>query len=240
MIPAAPFFTVHRDLPREGPGAAADVLWALDVARTPDKARILEAACGPGADVVTLADARPEAQIFGVEKQAHFVEDARRRAARFGARVTVQQGSYMELDGRFDMIWCAGAVYFHGIAAVLAAWRPHLAPGGAVAFSEPAWMIEPPSDAAQAFWGPEYPTQTRGAVEDQIRNAGWGIVGQRWVVDDPWAAYYGPMSARLDMLEEQDPDAALKEAIKEHRAEIANWQAARDEIAYSLFVVRPA
>ncbi|MEO0916134.1 MAG: class I SAM-dependent methyltransferase [Pseudomonadota bacterium] len=239
MIPEAVFFTVHRDLPREGPGEAADVFWALDVARAPSTARILDAACGPGADIVTLAEARPEAQILGVEKQAHFVEDARRHAARFGARVIIEQGSYMELDGQFDLIWCAGAVYFHGIASVLAAWRPHLAPGGAIAFSEPAWMIEPPSDAARAFWGSEYPTETRGDLEDKIHAAGFGIVGQRWVVDEPWAAYYGPMSARLDMLEDQAPDAALKTAIQEHRDEITKWQAAREEIAYSLFVVRP-
>jgi|GEM_PF-4683729 len=51
------FFTVHRDLDREGPGEAADVHWALDVAGTPEDARILDAACGPGADMVTLAKA---------------------------------------------------------------------------------------------------------------------------------------------------------------------------------------
>jgi len=239
MIPPGPFFTVHRDLPREGPGEAADVLWALDVAGTPMGGRILDAACGPGADLVTLAEARGEARVLGVEKQAHFVEEAQNRVARFGARVTAAQGSYLDLKGLFDLIWCAGAVYFHGIETVLTTWAPHMAPGGAVAFSEPAWMIDPPSEAARAFWGEEYPTQNSAAVEDQIHRAGWGVVGQRWIVDAPWAAYYGPMSARLDMLEQQNPDDALQEAIENHRDEIAKWQAAREEIAYSLFVVRP-
>ena len=37
MIPEDAFFTVHRDLEREGPGEAADVIWALEVAGTPDQ-----------------------------------------------------------------------------------------------------------------------------------------------------------------------------------------------------------
>lgn len=235
----SPFFTVHRDLDREGPGEPADVLWALDVAGTPASARILDAASGPGADMVTLAEARPEAEITGVEKQAHFVEAANARVARFGERVRAVEGDYMQLDGVFDLIWCAGAVYFNGIEPVLRSWQRHLAPGGAVAFSEPAWMIDPPSDAARAFWGEEYPTKSEDGVRDQIHAAGWGVVGQRWIVDVPWANYYGPMIARLDMLENSDPSEDLQAVLAQSRDEIAKWQAAREEVAYSLFVVRP-
>ncbi|MGR3511864.1 MAG: class I SAM-dependent methyltransferase [Paracoccaceae bacterium] len=233
------FFTVHRALHREGPGEAADVHWALDVARTPESARILDAACGPGADTVTLAEARPSADILAVEITPHFVEEARARFKRFVSRVRVAEQSYLDLDGTFDLIWCAGAVYFHGIETVLNAWSPHLAPGGAVAFSEPAWMIDPPSDAARAFWGGEYEPQTLDGVKAQISAAGWGILDQRWIVDAPWAAYYGPMSARLDMLEETEQAPDVTAAIANARDEIAKWQAAREEIAYSLFVVRP-
>lgn len=234
----AAFFQVHRDIPRQGPGEEADALWALEVAGTPEDARILDAACGPGADTVTLAEARPEAQLLAVEITPHFVEEARARVKRFGSRITVKEQSYLDLDGTFDLIWCAGAVYFHGIGTVLTAWSPHLAPGGAVAFSEPSWMIEPPSNAARAFWGGEYEPKRVGDLEAEIHRAGWGILDQRWIVDEPWAAYYGPMSARLDMLEEQGADPELQEAIAAARDEIAKWQAAREEIAYRLFVVR--
>lgn len=238
MIPPEAFFTVHRDLPREGPGAAADVLWALEVAETPDDARILDAGCGSGADTVTLAEARPQAEVLGLEKVPHFVEAARRRVARFGSRVAVEERSYHALSESYNLIWSAGAVYFHGVGKVLAAWMPHVKPGGAVAFSEPCWMVEPPSEAARAFWAGEYEVRSRAQVEAEIHRAGYGIVGQRWVVDEPWAAYYGPLSARLDKLEETEQSVAVTEAIAEHRAEIARWQAAREEVAYSLFVVR--
>ena len=238
MTPAEAFFTVHRGLYREGPGEAADVLWALEIAQTPANARILDAACGPGADTVTLAEARPDAKLHAIDKTPHFVEETRMRVARFGARVKVEQGSYMALADTYDFIWCAGAVYFHGVKQVLDAWSPHLAPGGAVAFSEPAWMIDPPSDAAREFWADEYEPRSLSQVEAEIHAAGWGVLDQRWIVDEPWAAYYGPMSARLDRLEETEQAPEAIAAMSEARQEIANWQAAREEIAYSLFVVR--
>lgn len=232
------FFTVHCDLPREGPGSEADVLWALEMAGTPKDARVLDAACGPGADTVSLAQALPGADILAVDLHEPFVEQTRRAAAAFGPRVRAEPRSFLDVDGLFDLIWCAGAVYFTGIEAALQAWLPQLAEGGAVAFSEPAFMLDPPSDDARAFWDGEYTPKSLPQIEAEIHATGWGILGQRWIVDAPWAAYYGPLSARLDTLEELDPTPDLAEAIAESRREIALWQAAREEIAYSLFVVR--
>lgn len=240
MTPDEAFFTVHSGLDREGPGEAADVLWALDVARTPAKARILDAGCGPGADTATLARSRPGADILAIDLAPSLAETARRRLAPFRPRVTVVEGDYLHPDGSFDLIWCAGAVYFRGIAAVLDAWRDRLSPGGAVAFSEPAWMIEPPSDAARAFWESEYEVMTQARIESAIHEAGWGVLGRRWVVDAPWAAYYGSLSARLDRLEETEQPLEVETIIAATRGEITRWQAAREEIAYGLFVVRPA
>lgn len=240
MTPKEAFFTVHRDLPREGPGTPDDVHWALDVAGTPPHARVLDAGCGPGADTRTLAEALPKAEILSVDLHEPFVQQTRRATVDFGPRVRAEVSSYVDAEGPFDLIWSAGAVYFEGIEAALEAWAPRIAPGGAVAFSEPAWMIDPPSDAARAFWGDEYNPQPLGRVEARIRAAGWLILGQRWIVDAPWAAYYEPMSARIDHLEEAGHEPALAAAIAENRREIALWQAARGEIAYSLFVVTPA
>lgn len=236
------FFTVHRDLDREGPGEAADVLWALDVAATPKTgARLCDLGCGPGADVVTLAEARNDAEVHGIDQMEHFIEAAKKRTERFGDRVTLETGDFMAFDGRdYDLVWCAGAAYFAGFIPFLDHWGKRLRPGGAIAFSEPSWMIDPPSDAARAFWDGEYVVKTREQIEAELHAAGWGIVGQRWIVDQPWAAYYGPMIARLDALEDASPEAPLAEAIAQSRDEIAKWQAAREEIAYSLFVVRPS
>ncbi|MFC6759581.1 hypothetical protein ACFQFQ_08945 [Sulfitobacter porphyrae] len=43
------FYQLHRDLPREGPGEAADVAWATALADLAPVARVADVACGPGA-----------------------------------------------------------------------------------------------------------------------------------------------------------------------------------------------
>ncbi len=240
MMPEEAFFLVHSDLPREGPGEADDVRWAVNVANTPADARVLDAACGPGADTITLARTLPAADILAVDLHEPFVEQTRAATEEFGARVRAEATSYVKVNGPFDLIWCAGAVYFVGIKTALETWRPVLATGGRVAFSEPAWRRYPPSPAARAFWGDEYEPKPLQDVEAEIAGAGWRCLGQRWIVGPPWAAYYDPLAKRLDALEASGPDPALVAAIAETRAEVCKWRAAPDEIAYSLFVVEPA
>lgn len=240
MTPSQAFFTVHRDLPREGPGLPEDVHWALEVADTPKAARILDAASGPGADVVTLAEARPEARIDAVDLQAHFVEEVRKRATRFGDRVRAREGDYTQLFDRYDLIWCAGAAYFRGFLTVLDAWRDHLSEGGAVAFSEPALTTEPPSDGVAAFWDGEGEILGLSDIEDRLAKGGWRIEDQRWIIGEAWEAYYAPQAERLQALKDGDPHPALAKVIEETEREIALWEENRDQIAYSLFVVRPA
>lgn len=239
MNPNEALLTVHRDLPREGPGVPDDVRWALQVAATPDQASICDAACGPGADTVTLAEERPNATILGVDLVPHFVEATRQRAEEFGERVRVEERDYTDLPGEFDLIWCAGAVYFVGLEAALANWRDHLKPGGVVAFSEPAWVHEPPSAEARVFWE-EYPAICSfDELSRRIADAGWDVMGQRWLIGAPWEAYYEPIKARIAELKAARLGGELSTAIAESETEIARWEAAPDQIAYVLFVVRP-
>ena len=239
MTPSQAFFTVHRDLPREGPGLPEDVLWALEVAKTPKDAVILDAASGPGADTITLAEARPVARIEALDLQAQFVEQLEREAARFGDRVTARQGDYTQLFQHYDLIWCAGAAYFKGFLTVLDVWRDHLRPGGAVAFSEPALCSVPLSEGVAAFWEGEGEVQDLSRLEEMLAAAGWRIVDQRWQIGAAWEAYYAPLAARCDRLKGNDPHPMLARTIEETEAEIALWRENRDQIAYSLFVVRP-
>ena len=240
MMPSQAFFTLHRDLPREGPGVPEDVHWALDMAGTPPTAHILDAASGPGADTVTLAEARPNATIEAIDITAHFVDEAARRTARFGTRVKARQGDYTDLDGQFDLIWCAGAAYFNGFLNSLSAWRDHLATDGAIAFSEPALVSEPPSSEVNAFWEGEGDIHGLPRLQAMLESNGWRIEGHRWLIGAPWEAYYGPKEARLKRLKSEDPDPELLAVLEHSEREIALWRENRDEIAYALFVVRPA
>ena len=231
------FFEVHRGLPRQGPGLPADVHWALATVGLSGPLRLLDAGCGPGADSETLLEALPEATVLAVDTHAPFVEEAAARCARFGARFEGRAVSMAEIDGRFDFVWCAGALYFLGIGPGLAAFRCMLAPGAAVAFSEPVRL----GAEVPAFWAEEYPgIGSEAEIRAQIAEAGYRTEACRILVGAPWEAYYAPMAARVAALRaEGSPDPALVEALAEAEREIAAWRAERDTVAYGLFVVRP-
>ncbi|MEI2804782.1 class I SAM-dependent methyltransferase [Albidovulum sp.] len=237
MTPDDGFFALHRDLPREGPGQAEDVHWALYAAAVPEDARIADLACGPGADTRTLAKARPKARIEAVDRVAHFVEAARAATAPWAGRVTVRVGDMAQVSDPYDLIWCAGGLYFLGVTEGLRLWRKALAPGGHVAFSEPC-LPPRPSDAARAFWA-DYPAVTGiGGIRERVAAAGYRVLGERMVIGAAWRDYYEPMARRVALLR---PDAgpALAAVLDSAEAEIARWRAAPDDIAYALMVVAP-
>lgn len=236
MNEAEAIAALHRDMPRQGPGLPGDVRWALDIAGTPEIARIADAGCGPGADLLTLADARPEAKIEGIEMMPHLAEEA--RAATAGLpNVSVRQGDMAALTGPYDLIWCAGALYFLGIAQGLSGWRAALAPGGCVAFSEPV-LEAGASETARAFWQDYSEARDLDGIAEEARRAGFELLGHRRVVGDAWRGYYDALSARIAKLR---PGArgALADLLERSAREIRLWQAAPDEIAYALLVVRP-
>jgi SAM-dependent methyltransferase len=235
----APFFVIHSDLPREGPGDREALDWALGLAGVARGARILDAGCGPGADIPGLLAHAPEGHVVAMETHAPFA--ARVRAAFAGdRRVTVVDGNMAHPPGRFDLIWSAGAVYFLGVTAALAGWRDHLAPGGAVAFSHIGWCVADPAPAARAFWSDAYPAITDAAgVVAQVQAAGYRVAAQRWLPGAAWDAYYGPLAARVAALR-AGADADMAAALDAEQAEIDLWRAHGGDYGYLQVVARPA
>ena len=226
------FFRIHSELPREGPGEPEDVRWALATAGTPEGARILDAGCGPGGDIAALLEL-PGARITAVDAHAPFIDTLRARYP----QVTAIAGDMGTAEGPFDLIWCAGALYFLGISAGLAAFRPRLAPGGAVAFSEPCLFTDAPSDEVRAFWE-GYPARPEAALLSEIAGAGYRVLGTRRLSDAAWEAYYGPLEARAAALR-PGADPGLMQAITMAEAEAALWHRVKDETGYLLVVARP-
>jgi trans-aconitate methyltransferase len=235
------FFEVHKDLPREGPGEPADVDWALRLADLPPDAAICDAGCGPGGDIEALLAHVPRGRVLAMDAHAPF---ARAASARFAEepRVTARAGDMAALaaqpEAPFDLIWCAGALYFLGVENGLATFRKVLKPGGVVAFSEPVFFTETPSDDARAFWD-GYATPTQAELRAQIGRAGYEVLGTRRVSDAAWEKYYGPMEARIEALR-AGADAELTKALDESAAEAAAWRRVRAETGYLLVVARPA
>ncbi len=231
------FFTLHRDLPREGPGEASDVAWASRAAGIATNAEMADVGCGPGADIMALLDAAPNGHVTALDKTPHYVAAARQRRGQ-NPRVTVLQADMATIRNTYDLIWCAGAAYFLGVTQALTAWRPALKPGGAVAFSEPCWFTDMPDARAQALWA-DYPAMTDAAgIAARVEAAGFEVIGTRRLSDAAWENYYGPLDARIALLR-GGADAALTDVLDAAHEEAACWRAHRAQFGYQLSVVRP-
>lgn len=215
-------------LDRAGPGLAEDLRWALAEAGIRPGARVLDAGCGVGADTGTLLAAG--LRVTALDASPLFVAEVARRHP---AATAVAGDMRNPPGGPYDLIWSAGAVYNVGIAAALAAWRPVLAPGGRVAFSDLRKRAEVLPEACAAFWATEGLTlKGAEAMEAEVAAAGWRVLAARWVPAQGWAAYYEPLEPALNTC----PDPGLVAAF---RAEIANWRAHGDSFGCRLLVCEP-
>lgn len=231
------FFELHSDLPREGPGEDADVAWAVEIADLKPDARICDAACGPGADIAALRRVAPQGHVDAMDKVAGFVEQARARQGD-DPNVTLSVADMSDITGPFDMIWCAGALYFLGVTEGLRRWREALAPGGVVAFSQVCWFTEDRPKAAVDLWA-DYPEMTDVAgVAACVEAAGYTTLAARKISDRAWEDYYGPLDQRIAKLS-PGASGALTQVLEEARTEAAVWRAHRESFGYLLSVVRP-
>ena len=232
------FFTLHRDLPREGPGEAADVAWAAETAGLSPRAEIADVACGPGGDIAALLAAAPEGHVTALDKTPHFAQAARVLRGE-DPRVTVLCADMVRIMNTYDMIWCAGAVYFLGVTEALSLWRKSLKPGGVIAFSEPCWFGEARPAAAQALFA-DYPAMTgAGGIDARVAAAGYETLATRRLSDTAWENYLTPLDARIAALRPR-ADAALLTVLDEAAEEAACWRAYGDAFGYQLLLVRPA
>ncbi len=231
------FFTLHRDVPRGGPGEPADVAWAAERAGIGARARIADVGCGPGADIASLLTQAPQGEVTALDKTPHFVEAVRAIYAN-DPRVTVLKADMAAIHNSYDLIWCAGAVYFLGVEQALRGWRKSLTPQGCIAFSELCWFGEKRSPRAQALWADHSAMTDIAGVSRQIDAAGFDVVGQRQLSNAAWEAYFTPLDARIAALR-PGADAALTRVLDEAAEEAACWRAHRDEFGYLLSVVRP-
>lgn len=231
------FFQLHQDLPREGPGEPADVVWAAGIAGLAPDARICDAACGPGADIADLLAAAPHGHVTAIDKTEAFIRQA---SALYSdtARVTLQTGDMADLEGPFDFIWCAGAVYFLGVGAALRCWRKALAPGGIIAFSQICWFTKTPSEAARAGWSDYAEMTDENGLYDQIEAAGYDLLASRRLSDKAWDSYYKPLDRRIDRLWPR-ASGALQDVLQEAKDEAALWRSEGHAFGYLLCVVRP-
>lgn len=241
---AEAFFAIHSGLAHEAPGSRADTLRALALTGKTGRLAVLDLGCGPGAASLALLEALPGATVTGLDLHGPFVAAATARiaAAGHGARfrgVVGDMAAPPTAPGSTDLVWSEGAAYAIGVEHALALWRPLLAPGGVLAFSELVWLTARPAAEAQAFFAREYPPMTDVAgVRGMLEDAGYRLRGDLVVSRAGWEGYYRPLAARCDALEAtlgpEDP------ALVATRAEIDIWHRHGADFGYGFFVAEPA
>ncbi|SOH92296.1 SAM-dependent methyltransferase [Monaibacterium marinum] len=243
MTEPHPIFVLHQGLLREAPGSDETTLRALTLARAQGDARIADMGCGPGAASLVALRALPEAQVIAIDHHAPYLETLEHRAAAAGlARRLETRVADMAAPriaaGSLDLILCEGAMYFMGIEAALHAWRPLLATGGRVVFSEVVWIKRTVPEEARLFWM-EYPEMTnRDGVRDRVAAAGWRVVDDFVQPREDWEVYLGPLGTRVEALR-PEADETLRGVLDGARQEVDLFARHSDAYAYAVFVVEP-
>jgi SAM-dependent methyltransferase len=241
------FFTLHSGLPREGPGDSEATARALRLAGPlSNDAKVLDIACGPGAQTLDLARLLPEAHITAVDFHEPFLRDLESRAQTAGVahRIQTIKGDMAALDflpQSFDLIWCEGAAYIMGVEAALLQWKSLLCRGGALALTEPVWLKSNAPAEVKPCWA-EYPAM--GDAKDlraMAQRCGYVIAGDFIVPEEAWwTDYYTPKAARIETLSMQFAgDALALSILDEARREIGMFRRYSDYYGYMFIVLKP-
>lgn len=241
------FFEVHQDLPREGPGGSESTRKAFDLVRPhlPEKPRILDIACGPGAQTLELARLS-DGPITAIDTHAPFLRQLEKSAAqtRLAERIRIREMSMFKLSfepGSFDLVWSEGAIFIIGFEDGLKTWRPLLAPGGCLAITEASWLRPDIPDELRAWWEGEYPDIRPVAVNlERIARQGWRLLGHFTLpASDWWDDYYAPIQGRLDMLRAKYAgNADAQAAFNLHELEIEMFRKYSAYYSYEFYVLQ--
>lgn len=239
------FMAIHSGNPREAPGSADATRRAFGLcAGLPDRPRILDVGCGPGAhslELVELSGGRVLAVDLHAPYLARLEAEARRRG--LADRVATRVADMARLDlapGAFDLVWSEGAIYNMGFRSGLDAWRTLLAPRGCLAVSEATWLTPTPPDEARAFWAEGYPAMQ--GVDDNLRDleaTGFDPLGHFTLEARCWHDYYAHIEARMTVLEREFGDDDDAEAVfADERREIDLYRRFGDSYGYVFYVAR--
>jgi SAM-dependent methyltransferase len=239
------FSELHHRLAKQGPGSDASTARALAlVGALPPSPRILDLGCGTGRQSLTLARLT-SGHVTAVDVWAPSLAALRERAAAAGLadRIEPVQQSMGALDlgaRRFDLVWCESAVYTIGFDAALRAWRPWLAPGGALALSELAWLSREAPERARRFWAASYAAmRTHGENSRAIADAGYALAGTFTLPDADWEeGYYAELSRRIPALRAHHAEPAARAVLDAAQEEIAVFRERAGSFGYVFYVAR--
>ncbi len=239
------FWELHAGLSKQGPGSDASTARALALSGAlPPAPRVLDLGCGTGRQTLALARLTG-GHVTALDVWTPSLGALRDAAARAGLadRIeTVQQSmGALDLGARtFDRVWCESAVYGVGFDIALRAWRPLLAPGGALALSELAWLGPPAPERVRSFWSAGYPAmRAHEANLRAIAAAGYALAGEFVLPDADWEdGYYAELARRIPALRAKHAQPEARAVLDEAEAEIAVFRERAGSFGYVFYVLR--
>jgi SAM-dependent methyltransferase len=203
------FDEIHRGLQGEGTGRNRYTRRAWELLPPLEAPRILDLGCGPGGPTLELARLSG-GRVIGLDHDPGCLRTLQARTARAGLADTISpvRATLYELPfpvGSFDLIWSEGSIWVIGFERGLREWSRYLRPGGFLAVHEGIWPGPDPPEEVRTYWARAYPAIT--TLERNlavIRAGGFDLLGYFPLPEDAWwVAYYGPLEARLEVLEEK-------------------------------------
>ncbi|MFI6296541.1 class I SAM-dependent methyltransferase [Nonomuraea sp. NPDC050790] len=235
-------FTLHHDLPRQGPGSDETTRRLLALAGpVPDRPKALDLGCGPGRSALVLAEAAG-AEVIAIDLHQPFLDQLSEAAGRRGLDALIHPVnlSMAELpypDHSFDLLWAEGSVYNVGFDQALRSWRRLLAPGGVLVVTECEWTTPDPSPDLLAYWERNYPLRTSAQNTAAAAEAGYDVSGTYLLPDSDWfAEYYDPLESRIATADLSVP--GMSEVVAATREEIELRRRYATEYGYVGYVLR--
>lgn len=243
------FLSLHRGLPRQGPGSDATTRHLLSLCGPlPERPRVLDLGCGPGRSALLLAEEAGAhgAEVTAVDLHEGFLDELRAASAVRGTAdrihaVKADMGAVPYEDGSFDLVWAEGSAYNIGFDTALARWKRLLAPGGTLVLTECEWTTEEPSAGARAFWDRQWdlknPLRSTTGNLASARAAGYRVLGVHHLPDSDWDEYYGPLAERVRTTDPSAP--GMPAALASTREELDVRARYGHEYGYTGYVLRP-
>jgi serine/threonine-protein kinase HipA len=237
------FLTLHRDMPRQGPGSDASTTKAIaKLPALPPSASVVDLGCGPGRQTLVLARTL-RSRVVAIDICQQYLDQLVASAADAGLSdyVETRNMPMQALDHRpesLDLVWSEGALYTGGVSKMLRLLRPKLKTTGYVAFTEISWLMEAPPQEALDFWKP-YPAMRdiRGNVAT-ITGAGYAAFDHFTLpAADWWDEYYTPLLARVEALRPScENGSPLAAVLDEAENEIDLYRLYGDSYGYVFYL----
>jgi serine/threonine-protein kinase HipA len=239
------FFTLHQDIPREGPGSDAATRQAISrLPDLPESPVVLDIGCGPGKQTLVLAR-ELGVPITAIDMHQPFLDQLDRAVAQSGPAdlITIRRADMGDLDyppDSVDLIWAEGSIFIVGFKAGLMNWSRFLKPGGMVVASELTWLTGDPPDEVFQYLSAVYPPMTDIAGNISLAaEAGFSVIDHFVLPSEDWfTEYLTPLTERAGTLRARaatDPD--LAQVLDEHDQEADMCRRHGDSFGYVFYLM---